>query len=103
MLLVTLVWGVSGVEGSPAGQGLLRAIADIRTLATKCCHNLRQRRLVWVRIKALGLRHGHGRTIAVTRKTELAGRGKRRNKGFTGIYNELHDPNEHSLGSVVRW
>lgn len=27
----------------------------------------------------------------------------RRNKGITGIYNELHDPAKRSLGFVVVW
>src|ERR1700746_4094190 len=49
MLSVVRVCDASRVGSSRVGYGLLRGIADIRTLATKCCHNLRQRRLVWCR------------------------------------------------------
>jgi len=44
-----------------------------------------------------------GRRIGMGCKPEIRFGRIRRNKGITGIYNELHDPAKRSLGFVVVW
>ena len=44
-----------------------------------------------------------GRRIAMGCKPEIRFGRIRRNKGITGIYNELHDPAKRSLGFIVVW
>ena len=52
MLLTVVADSTSEARVAGAGHGLLRAVVDTRTLATKCCHNVWQRGSAWLQIAA---------------------------------------------------
>jgi len=86
MLLIGGVFARSGsavLEPVTACCGCSRSI---RTLATKCCHNVRQGKSAWMQIVAAFAGYGDEPDwrISEERLPGHAGLGTRRNSGFTG-------------------
>ena len=92
MLSTVVADSTSEARVAGAGHGLLRAVVDTRTLATKCCHNVWQRGSAWLQVAATLF--GRGFPAAREDRPRVNTRDRGLGKRLTGIYDNLHYPGE---------
>jgi hypothetical protein len=103
MLLIVRVGRASGRAVPGGGRGLSRAVEDLRTLATKCCHNLWRSGSAWMQIGAIGSGRDYRRhrRIARERVCVTAGRGIEVTRVIPGFTTSYTIPGKRSTISVV--